>query len=63
MKGREAVDAIGGYLARDEEVPDEVVTALLAAIPRRERERWLVLLAELAWRPAALEPENAERDS
>lgn len=52
MNGRELVDRISEHLAREEEVPDELVVALIAAMPRRERERWFRLLAELAWEPA-----------
>lgn len=51
MNGRELVDEVAALLAADEEVPEALAAALVAALPRAERERWLRLLVEIAWRP------------
>lgn len=51
MTGRQLVDEVAALLAADEEVPVELAAALMAALPRAERQRWLRLLVELAWRP------------
>lgn len=48
---RALVDEVDRLLAADEPVPPDLAADLVAALPRHERERWLRLMVEIAWRP------------
>lgn len=51
MRGEEIVDEVERLLLAEEPVPTELAVDLLVAMPRAERERWLRLLVEMAWKP------------
>lgn len=47
----ELIDEIDRRLAADEDVPVWMAGALLGALTREERERWLRVVVRAAWRP------------
>lgn len=54
----QVADEVDALLAADEEVPVELAAELMTALPRDERERWLRILARIAWRPENVHPEE-----